>query len=116
MKTILIAAAELSARFSDSKGAAPTRHKIEAGTHITSDLAKKFGYGAREMEVLKARGFIVERQAHVVSEGDGPSAADLAAAEKRAADAEAKVAEHEKKIADLTAQLAEATKPASAKA
>lgn len=115
MKTILIAAAELSARFSESKGGTPVRQKIEAGTHITPELAKKFGLTDAMIQALTESGKIVERQAHVVFEGDGASASALRAAEERAVEAEAMVAAHEATIADLTAQLAEATKPAPAK-
>lgn len=135
MKKILIARAELSTRMAASKGDEPTRQIIPAGTHLTKALLDKHGLKPSDVEALVARGHIVERLAHVVTEaGDSPTALEVAAAEQRATDAEGKVAdlekalkdahaiedlrdakivELEKQVTDLTAQLAEATKPAA---
>lgn len=115
MKTILVAAVEISGRFADKKGEEPKRQIIEAGTPLTSALIKKFdlekdGTLARLIE----RRHVVEQRAHVISEGDGPTAGELAAETKRADAAEAKVAEHEATIADLAKQLEAATAPAKA--
>ena len=100
-KTILVAAAELSARFPEKKGGDPVRQVIKAGTPLTPDLIKKFGLTDEQIDGLKARGHVVEQSAHVVNERGGPSAAELAAETKRADAAEAKAAE-------LTAALDEA--------
>ena len=113
MKTIFIARAEISALIPAEKGGKPVKQTIDPGTPVTDALAKKFGLKAEDLATLVARGHIVERSAHVVTEGDGPTAAELKAANKRADDAEAKVADLEQQVADLTKALEEATKPAA---
>jgi hypothetical protein len=102
----------LSTRFA-AEGEKPTRQIIPAGTHLTKALLDKHGLKADDIEALIARGHVVEQSAHVVTEGDGPSAAELAAAEKRASDAEAKVTALEKQVADLTKAIEAATKSAA---
>ena len=109
MKKILIARAELSTRMAASKGDEPSRQVIPAGTHLTEALLKKHGLKDNDVEALLARGHIVERSAHVVTEGDGPTAAELKAANKRADDAEAKVKELTEELAEANAERDELT-------
>lgn len=122
MKTIFIARAEISALLpSKEKDGKPVKATIDPGTPVTDALAKKFGLKAEDLAALVARGHIVERSAHVVTEaGDSPTALEVAAANKRAEDAEAALAAETKRADDaeaqvttLTEQLAEATKPAA---
>jgi len=104
MKTIFIARAEISALIPAERGGKPVKQTIDPGTPVTDALAKKFGLKAEDLATLVARGHIVERSAHVVTEaGDSPTALEVAAAEKRATDAEAQVK-------TLTDQLAAARK------
>lgn len=84
----------------------------EPGDELTKDKLAALGIDAAELEGLKARGVVGDANARVA---EGPATADdkaLAAAIKRAEDAEALVKERDATIAELTEQLAEATKPA----
>jgi hypothetical protein len=114
MQPILINRFQITGRFPDKAGEEPKPQIIPAGTHITDALVKKFGlHKDDQLKTLIDRGHIVERNAFVVSEGDGPSAAELAAAEKRATEAEGKLADETKRATDAEGKLADETKRAT---
>lgn len=103
MKKILIAARELHG--GTEKGGPAV---LNAGEELTTEAQKALGLKKDDVDALVAAGTLSEVNAR---EAGGGNDASLAAANKRADDAEAQVAELTKQVETLTAELAEATKP-----
>ena len=90
-------------------------YEVAPGTEITPAVLKGLGLSKDEVVALIEKGAIAEVDVRAAESGGGNAkdlTADLAAANTRADEAEAKVTELEAKVTELEAELEAATKPA----
>ena len=104
--TLILAAVTLITGGVRAKDGAIVPHTVQPGEELTEDVVAKLGLDQDGIADLLARGAVAEIDVRAAAPADDGAAADaLAAANKRADEAEAKVK-------DLEARLAAAGKPA----
>jgi ABC-type Fe3+-hydroxamate transport system substrate-binding protein len=86
--------------------------EVAPGTELTDDVVGKLGLNKAELQRLQDNGAIAEVTVREAGDDASADLADeLAAAIKRAEEAEAKLAALEAEVADIKQQLDDATKP-----